>query len=136
MPHTPPAPVTPDMLPSFAEQLHALRAELLDRIKRQRGGEIGRAEAAANERSVAQGDWAQTDAERDLAVTLEERELAELNDIGAALKAIAEASFGSCVDCSADIGAARLRAAPTAVRCIACQTKLEHTRGPGHTPTM
>lgn len=129
-------PVTPDMLPQFAQQLQTMRNDLLAQLKQQRGGEISRADAAADARSLAQGDWAQNDAERDLAVTLEERELHELNQISAALKAIADGSFGSCVACGADVGAARLKANPVATRCIACQTKLEQAQGQVHTPSM
>lgn len=137
-PHTatPVTPVTPDMLPGFAARLQTLRAELLDQLRQQRGGEIGRADAAANARSLAQGDWAQSDAERDLAVALEERELAELNQIGAALARVADGSYGSCTDCGADIGVARLQANPVAERCITCQTQQEQGHGHVHTPSL
>ncbi len=130
------APVTPHLLPQFTQQLQAMRSELLAHIRQQRGGNISRADAAANARSVAQGDWAQNDAERDLAVTLEERELAELNQIDAALTAIADGSYGSCVACGRDVGVARLQANPVALRCIACQTKMEQAGGQGHVPSM
>lgn len=106
------------------------------RFGQQRGGEISRADAAAEARSIAQGDWAQTDAERDLAVALEERELAELNQIAAALARITDGSYGECTACGADVGVARLQANPVAERCIACQTKLEQAQGQPHTPSM
>lgn len=136
MPHLAAAPVTPDLLPAFASQLQALRTHLLEQLRQQRGGEVSRAEAAADARSIAQGDWAQTDAERDLAVALEERELAELNQIAAALARITDGSYGECTACGADVGVARLQANPVAERCIACQTKLEQTQGQPHAPSM
>lgn len=138
MPQFTAAPVTPDLLPAFAAQLQAMRASLLEQLRQQRGGEISRADAAAaaEARSIAQGDWAQTDAERDLAVALEERELAELNQIAAALARITDGSYGECTACGADVGVARLQANPVAERCIACQTKLEQAQGQPHTPSM
>lgn len=136
MPQFTAAPVTPDLLPAFATQLQAMRASLLEQLRQQRGGEISRADAAAEARSIAQGDWAQTDAERDLAVALEERELAELNQIAAALTRITNGSYGECTACGADVGVARLQANPVAERCIACQTKLEQAQGNPHTHSM
>jgi DnaK suppressor protein len=125
---TPVIPLTPEVLPQLAERLQTLRAELLAQVHLQRGGEISRSEAAANVRSVEPGDWAHTDAEQDLSVALEERELAELNNIERAQKALADGSYGECVACGADIGLTRLQAVPTAMRCIACQTQLEQQR--------
>ena len=79
-------------------------------------------------------DWAQADAERDLAFALEERESAELVAIDAALKRIADGSYGLCVDCGASIATARLHANPTAMRCVGCQEKLERARGGTQVP--
>lgn len=131
--------ITPEQLPAFAAQLQTMKAELLAQVRQQRGGEIGRADAAAEARSTAQGDWAQTDAERDLSVALEERELADINQIAAALQRIADGSFGDCQDCGADIGVARLQANPMAPRCMGCQSQheqREHAHGRAQTPSM
>lgn len=131
--------ITPAHLPAFATQLHALKADLLAQVHQQRGGAISRADAAAEARSTAQGDWAQTDAERDLSVALEERELADINHIAAALQRIADGSFGDCQDCGADIGVARLQANPMAPRCMGCQTlheQREHAHGRAQAPSM
>jgi RNA polymerase-binding transcription factor DksA len=69
-------------------------------------------------------------------VALEERELAELNQIAAALARITDGSYGECTACGADVGVARLQANPVAERCIACQTKLEQAQGQPHIPSM
>ena len=97
-------------------------------------GKIGRAEAAAEAREHQSDDWAQADAERDLAFALEERESAELVSIDEALKRIADGSYGLCVDCGASIATARLHASPTALRCVGCQEKAEKAQGnaPAH----
>src|SRR5262245_44917141 len=55
------------------------------------------------------------------------RELDELRGIEAAKQRFEDGSYGVCVDCGTDIGYARLRASPTALRCILCQTRYEKT---------
>ena len=114
---------------TYGQQLRQMRTEVLAQLRAQRGGEIGRAEAAANARETQSDDWAQADAERDLAFALEERESAELVAIDEALKRVADGSYGLCVDCGDAIAAARLHANPVAMRCVACQDKLEHANG-------
>ena len=51
---------------TFAQQLQRLRSDLIEQIRHQRGGQIGRAEAAGDRHDVQSGDWAQFDGERDL----------------------------------------------------------------------
>ncbi len=119
---------------TFGDQLHQMRAELLAQIRGQRGGKIGRAESAAEARENASDDWAQADAERDLAIALEERGSAELVAIDEALKRIADGSYGLCIECGAQIATARLHATPTALRCVGCQAKTEQAQG-GMRPT-
>lgn len=114
---------------TFAQQLRQMRVDLLAQLRAQRGGQIGRAEAAAEAREHQRDDGAQADAERDLSIALEERESADLVAIEEALKRVADGSFGLCVDCGADIGTARLHARPTAMRCLACQDKREKAQG-------
>jgi DnaK suppressor protein len=114
---------------TYGQQLRAMRSEVLAHLRAQRGGQIGRAEAAANARETQSDDWAQADAERDLAFALEERESAELVAIDAALKRVADGSYGLCLDCGDAIAAARLHANPVALRCVTCQDKLEHASG-------
>ncbi len=114
---------------TFAHQLRQMRAEVLAQLQAQRGGTMGRAEAAAEARQHESDDWAQADAERDLSVALEERESAELVAIDEALKRVADGSFGLCLDCGASIGTARLHANPTALRCVPCQEKRERAQG-------
>jgi RNA polymerase-binding transcription factor len=49
----------------------------------------------------------------------------ELNNLERALKRMDDGEYGTCIDCDAEIAIARLRAYPTAVRCINCQAKHE-----------
>lgn len=49
----------------------------------------------------------------------------ELERIAAVRERLANGVFGMCVDCGEPIGAARLHAQPTAVRCTDCQWRHE-----------
>lgn len=110
---------------TFEKQLQQMRSDLLAQLRAQRGGKLGRAEAAAEARTSESDDWAQADADRDLNIALEERETSGLIAIDDALKRVADGSYGLCTDCGINIPTARLHANPTALRCIACQEKTE-----------
>ncbi len=113
----------------FKKQLQEQRATLLAQLATLRGGNVGRAEASAAHFGEREIDTrAQMSSERELEFTLDARESAELDAIDAALKRIEDGSYGVCIDCGADIPAARLHAAPETPRCISCQDKLEHKR--------
>ena len=114
---------------TYASQLQQMRTEVLAQLRAQRGGKVGRAESAAEARESASDDRATAETERDLAFALEERESAELVAIDQALKRIADGSYGLCMDCGASIATPRLHANPTALRCVACQEKIEHAKG-------
>ena len=58
------------------------------------------------------------------------RDVAELRDILAAERRIADGSYGTCIDCGDAIPYARLAAYPTAKRCLRCQEIREATRAP------
>jgi DnaK suppressor protein len=49
----------------------------------------------------------------------------ELEKIAAVRERLAGGVFGQCIDCGEPIGAARLQAQPTAVRCTDCQWRHE-----------
>ena len=114
---------------SFSQQLQQMRSDLIVQIRAQRGGKIGRVEAAVDRHDVQSGDWAQFDGERDLAMAIDQRETAELKAIEAALERIAAGRYGECSDCGVDIPAARLHASPTTLRCISCQERAERASG-------
>jgi DnaK suppressor protein len=110
---------------SFATQLQAMREQTLAQLREQRGGDLSRADAAADRRASESDDWAQASTEHYLSVALSERESAELLAIAAALQRIQDGSFGLCLDCCVAIPTARLHANPTALRCVGCQERLE-----------
>jgi DnaK suppressor protein len=117
-----------------ASLLQQMRSDLQSQLSQQRAG-LGRADAAAQARSLLQGDGASAETQLDLTMALQEREAAELNDIDAALQRLSDGSYGACVDCGADIPRPRPLASPTALRCIACQSVQEKAQGI-HTHSM
>lgn len=117
---------------NFAQQLQQMRSQVLEQIRTQRGGQLGRADAAEDRHDVQSSDWAQVDGERDLAMAIDERETAELEAIEAAFERIEAGTYGECSACGVDIPVARLHANPVALRCIACQEQVERVLGENH----
>jgi DnaK suppressor protein len=69
-------------------------------------------------------DSAQATEERSELLAVIEGARQRLHAIEAALHRIDEGHYGTCVDCSGEIPEARLEVRPTAVRCVACATKV------------
>lgn len=82
------------------------------------------------------GDYSLADEVADLNIAMADRQVRELRDLDAAYARIKEGSFGSCVDCGADIEPARLLAYPTALRCVACQERHEQLYAHEAHPTL
>ncbi len=111
---------------SFKKQLLRQRAELLAQLANLRGGNVSRVQASVNHFGEREPDSrGQTETERQMEFTLDEREGAELDTVEAALRRIADGSYGVCVDCGTDIPVARLHATPETSRCVTCQTRNE-----------
>jgi RNA polymerase-binding transcription factor DksA len=53
------------------------------------------------------------------------RDQEELMAIDAARGRMVDRSYGECVDCGCEIPFERLRAQPTALRCVPCQARYE-----------
>ena len=71
------------------------------------------------------GDESLANALSDFNLAILDRHIDGIRDIEAALQRIREGSYGVCVDCGDDVGFTRLRAYPTAKRCIVCQEQRE-----------
>ncbi|MBT8060371.1 MAG: TraR/DksA C4-type zinc finger protein, partial [Gammaproteobacteria bacterium] len=63
----------------------------------------------------------------DLDLTLLDMHIQEMRDIEAAQIRLDRDEYGVCVDCSETIDVERLRAYPTAKRCLACQKRYEQS---------
>jgi DnaK suppressor protein len=88
-------------------------------------GLIRNREAAAIETSADALDQIQHAVERELALGTLARESAGLRETRAALRRIADGSYGLCLDCEEEINVKRLAAVPWAARCIACQERAD-----------
>ena len=85
---------------------------------------------AARLREQGQADLGDRRVE-DLLVELGEadlsRDAAEMRAVAAALRRLADGTYGVCTDCGAEIGFQRLSAEPAAARCLGCQARHEKT---------
>jgi DnaK suppressor protein len=98
-------------------RLGALRAEIrgaLLRADTETYGELAGRVHDAEEESLA-------DLLTDVNLAEISREVEEVRDIDAAMRRIADHTYGSCIDCGDPIDSARLEAYPTAKRCLSCQ---------------
>ena len=71
------------------------------------------------------GDESMADALADINVATVDHHIRDMRDIEAAFQRVKEGTFGVCIDCGDDIAFNRLKAYPTAKRCIVCQEKRE-----------
>jgi len=72
----------------------------------------------------------------DLDLAVIDMHINEIRDIEAALARINVGSYGICIDCSDELELDRLRAFPTARRCLMCQEQFERTHAGINTPTL
>jgi RNA polymerase-binding transcription factor len=70
-------------------------------------------------------DHASSDRDRELSLTLTDRERDKLRFIDEALGKIDDGSYGTCESCGDEIGEDRLRAMPLAKLCLSCKIDLE-----------
>lgn len=65
-----------------------------------------------------------------------ERDVDELRMIDSALQRIDAGTYGNCSNCGNEIPVARLKAEPTAERCVQCQELYEKTHASVRTPSL
>lgn len=108
-------------LKGIEDRLRARAAQLtveVDAVRRRAGIGLGREVSDAKEVASVGTQIVIDDAEVD-------RDLAELREIQAARQRIQKGTYGSCVDCGADIEPDRIQAQPQASRCLQCQLRTE-----------
>lgn len=111
---------------------HALLAELREdaaRAREQPYSEHAGPAPDTGDESVASliADLEQADVSRDLD---------EFRALEAARDRLRGGDYGICSDCGGEIGFARLKATPSASRCIDCQTRHEKTFGGDPKPSL
>lgn len=117
--------MSPEQATPYRQQLMAMRTTMLGQMSNQRGGLLGRAEAAADHFNRREDSSAQVATERELEFAIGERETGELALIDAALARIDAGTYGEYIDCAVPVPVPRLKASPEASRCIPCQEKFE-----------
>lgn len=104
----------------LSERLETVREQISRHIERQ-----SRQETAPAGEVQDPGDESVALEETDLEHALIERDLAEARQIESALARLEAGTYGYCIDCGAQIEAARLKVFPAAERCIPDQTRYE-----------
>lgn len=99
----------------------------LDRQLAEHQGGLSRAEHARELLNQDSDDISHREADRELDMALNDRELAELGAVSAALRRLKEGGYGVCADCGEDIAFDRLKVEPWALRCIACSSRREQS---------
>ena len=111
----------------LARTIEERRAALIEEIRRDVARVRAETYAEIASATPDSGDEALADLLADVDQAEVTRDVAELRELSAAQKRIADGSYGICSDCGADIGSERLRVRPGAARCVACQTRHERT---------
>ena len=111
------ANLTPSEISRFRERLRARDLELRRVIHSSlvNAEDKTYAEVAGRVLDVAEESVASMFA--DDKILMIKKEVAEQTDVVAALARITDGTYGTCVDCTEDIGVKRLEAYPTAKRC-------------------
>jgi RNA polymerase-binding transcription factor DksA len=103
-------------------ELEARRTALRVEVKAQLAGSGDEGVVGLRNRIQESGEeWGVADGLAELDLAEVRHVLADLTQVDAALARIRDGSYGECVDCGEPIAPARLRAYPTAQRCVACQ---------------
>ena len=121
-----------ERMPHLSRAQLATIARLLAQREDELREEVRAAAAEAAERPAALGpevgdavDLGDDRFRAGMAHLEKQRDQQELMAVDAARGRIADGSYGVCVDCGAPIPVERLKAQPTALRCVACQSRYE-----------
>jgi RNA polymerase-binding transcription factor DksA len=117
-------------LAPLAAALRERKARLLEEIRRvlARSGQEHYADLLGGTHDA--GDESVASLLRDVTEAEVVRDVGEVRDIVAAEQRLAAGRYGVCVDCGQVIAYERLKAYPSAKRCLACQRHREKTRAP------
>lgn len=118
--------LTASQLQELSERLASQYRDIQDEVRTEfdNAGEQHRIDLLNREPGDS-GDQSLASALADFNVTRFDRHIQALRDIEAAQQRLRSGEYGTCTDCGLPIGLARLRAYPTAKRCIDCQQKYE-----------
>lgn len=122
--------LTEKQLASLKEWMARRKSHLLDEIREvlARSGNAHHAELVGGVGDM--GDEAAASLMRDISEAEVLRDIGEVRDIVAAEQRIADGRYGLCIDCGEPVAYERLKAYPSAKRCMPCQQHREKTRAP------
>jgi len=122
--------LTDDQLAHLTHWMSKRKARLLEEIREvlARSGREHHADLVGGVGDA--GDEAAASLLRDTAEAEVIRDIGEVRDIVAAEERVTAGRFGICIDCGESIGFERLKAYPSAKRCLRCQQHREKTRAP------
>ena len=120
----------------FKLRLHERAVQLRDEVQRTRARAIEETPSQVADRARDSEDDSFATLIVDTNLTEIERDVDELRLIDSALQRIDAGTYGNCSDCGREIPVARLKAEPTAERCIQCQEMFEKTHASVRTPSL
>ena len=122
--------LTEKQLAVLKEWMAQRKSRLMDEIREvlARSGNAHHAEQVGEVGSM--GDEAAARLLGDISEAEVLRDIGEMRDITAAEQRIAGGRYGLCTDCAEPVGYERLKAYPSAKRCMPCQQHREKTRAP------
>ena len=106
------------------QMLEDRRRELMNEVQ----GRIRdvRTDGVKDREVLDQGESSEVDIQEDIEFALIQMKSETLNKINEALRRLEEHTYGNCFECGDEIGEARLRALPFAVRCKDCEEAREN----------
>ena len=126
-----------------ARQLRELKAQMEERNRALREEVLEELMASDNEHYIDLAGQVHDLEEESVADLLIDLDLAiidmhvkEIRDIEAALLRINTGAYGVCIECDDDMEVDRLRAFPTATRCLLCQENYERNHAGNNTSTL
>ncbi len=117
--------LTQEFIARTADRLARRRAELEQEIRAKLAAAREVVGTDGVDQVIEAGDYANADLLAALDIAEVQRDVAEMRELDAARRRLDAGEYGRCIDCAADIPDARLEAQPTALRCVACQTRAE-----------
>jgi DnaK suppressor protein len=108
---------------SRADELRKMLEDRLHELTRDVHGRIrdARVDSINERQAIDEGETSELDTQDELEFALIQMKAETLNRIDAALRRLEEGTYGRCFECGDEIGEARLRALPFAVRCKDCE---------------
>ena len=119
----------------FKVRLRERADQLRDELQRGRAKSVEETPSQVAERARDSEDDSFATLVVDTNLSEMERDADELRMIDSALQRINAGTYGECVNCGQAIPVARLKAEPTADRCVQCQELLEKTHS-SRTPSL